>query len=451
MGKATPAGKKPTAKPPKAKASQAASESSAGLSSWVLLGVVVALAVAGGAGLLDDYLPKSLQSMLQNSAAKVEVESEPATAVVVEPTFGGVPQSADLSACQEVDRFVVDDHREKGLHAVCMVTSGDQLYVTVKKDLNANRPVNFTIPKAANTQQLRWAFDELVIDRKPETEIAKKYQPAWQIFTTDGKKLTAASDWRSVHSLFLFEGGVWIYPAVRVGFKQYVKLDIGNITITTKSISPVVVEVSRLLQDFEMEHVINRAAPQMAQSGVLPNEGHAGKDAKEWRTSSNTWLGPDKVVSVIDDRVAELTHIPRSHQEYVQVLRYEYGQQYVAHHDYFDLQWLDKETVKTQGWEEKLSHGYANRLATVFWYMSDVEEGGETWFAQTEEEARAPHPEMQCKKELLVKPIRGGAIIFYSMLPNGETDIMSKHAGCPVKKGVKHAANKWVWSKPFHM
>ena len=38
----------------------------------------------------------------------------------------------------------------------------------------------------------------------------------------------------------------------------------------------------------------------------------------------------------IDDRVASLTRVPTTHQELVQVLRYEDGQKYDAHTDYFD-------------------------------------------------------------------------------------------------------------------
>jgi len=48
--------------------------------------------------------------------------------------------------------------------------------------------------------------------------------------------------------------------------------------------------------------------------------------------------------------------------------RYQIGQEYKAHHDYFDEQ-----TAKRLG-----SPG--NRIATALMYLSDVEEGGETYF-----------------------------------------------------------------------
>jgi hypothetical protein len=38
--------------------------------------------------------------------------------------------------------------------------------------------------------------------------------------------------------------------------------------------------------------------------------------------------------------------------------------------------------------------------------------------------------------------------MFYSMTPDGQFDDFSLHGACPVKKGVKSAANKWVWNRP---
>ena len=47
-----------------------------------------------------------------------------------------------------------------------------------------------------------------------------------------------------------------------------------------------------------------------------------------------------------------------------------------------------------------------------------------------------------------VRPERLAVLIFYSMLPNGEFDQTSLHAGCDVERGVKWAANFWFWNQP---
>lgn len=53
--------------------------------------------------------------------------------------------------------------------------------------------------------------------------------------------------------------------------------------------------------------------------------------------ASTTYFMPstrDPLLQGIDRRVEEFTRIPKSHQEQVQVLRYDKGQRYTAHHDF---------------------------------------------------------------------------------------------------------------------
>jgi prolyl 4-hydroxylase len=87
-------------------------------------------------------------------------------------------------------------------------------------------------------------------------------------------------------------------------------------------------------------------------------------------------------------------------------------------------------------------------MITVFWYLSDVEEGGETVFPRF---GGAPQPSSMsnCDHGLKVKPVRGKVIIFYSLKADGSLDPLSLHGACPVKQGVKWAANKWVWNAPI--
>lgn len=52
---------------------------------------------------------------------------------------------------------------------------------------------------------------------------------------------------------------------------------------------------------------------------------------------STTYFMPstrDPLLQGIDQRVEEFTRVPQSHQEQVQVLKYDKGQRYTAHHDY---------------------------------------------------------------------------------------------------------------------
>ena len=51
---------------------------------------------------------------------------------------------------------------------------------------------------------------------------------------------------------------------------------------------------------------------------------------------------------------------------------------------------------------------------------------------------------MQNLQGLGVKAIRGDALLFYGLKPNGETDPASLHGSCPTLKGDKFSATKWV-------
>jgi prolyl 4-hydroxylase len=47
------------------------------------------------------------------------------------------------------------------------------------------------------------------------------------------------------------------------------------------------------------------------------------------------------------------------------------------------------------------------------------------------------------------KPRQGDALMFFSMHPNGTFDKHALHGGCPVTKGEKWVATKWLRDKAF--
>jgi prolyl 4-hydroxylase len=75
----------------------------------------------------------------------------------------------------------------------------------------------------------------------------------------------------------------------------------------------------------------------------------------------------DSVIQTIEERIANWTLLPLENGEDLQVLRYQKGQKYEAHWDYFD--------DKTEG---GMPDG--QRYATLLTFLSSVEEGGETCF-----------------------------------------------------------------------
>jgi len=248
-----------------------------------------------------------------------------------------------------------------------------------------------------------------------------------------------------------------VWPPVRDGFQRIVEVTSSsspsdekkrNITIETLSMKPLVLSISGFLSHDECDYIAKKATPSMQYSGVSLKDADKGKAASNWRTSQSTFLAAhdDDILKEIEHRTASLTRIPRSHQEYVQVLRYGTTEKYDAHHDYFDpaSYQSDPNTLKL------IEHGKKNRYATVFWYLTDVEEGGHTIFPRA-----YGLPPVQshsdCTKGLKVKPEKGKVIIFYSLDASGRMDPLSLHGACPVigEDDVKWAANKWIWNAPM--
>ena len=217
--------------------------------------------------------------------------------------------------------------------------------------------------------------------------------------------------------------------------------------IETLSLQPLVVSVRGFIDDDECDYIQTEAGPAMAYSGVSLMDKDKGRPASDWRTSQSTFLharADTPTLYTIEQRTASLTRIPRQNQEDVQVLRYGQTEKYDAHHDFFNpaLYQASPDTLRL------IENGRRNRQATVFWYLSDVEKGGETVFPRF---GGAPQPRdfKRCDVGLKVKPEKGKVIIFYDLLPNGQMDELSLHGGCPVEIGVKWAANKWVWNAPM--
>jgi len=260
------------------------------------------------------------------------------------------------------------------------------------------------------------------------------------------ERVRSVSDLRGL--VLVFEGGAFIWPGVEVGFKREVNFSVKNsdnlvLELTTKSMTPLVIEISNFLDESECNHVIKRASPHVKASSVSHMDHDVGKADTNWRTSSTHFLkSDDDIMRRLDWRVSALTLLGKDHQEPAQVLRYEEGQSYDAHHDFFNPD-LYKKDQMVQGLTKK---GLFNRLATVFFYLTSVEEGGETNFPMAGGDGRPVKSFKDCSRGVSIQPERGRIIIFYSQLPSGQTDASSLHSGCPVKKGTKWSANKWVWN-----
>jgi prolyl 4-hydroxylase len=310
-----------------------------------------------------------------------------------------------------------------------------------------------------------------------------KLQQPWAVFTPSGERVIGERDVVTTNNdgvgsskhvmntiiasgmIVAIQGGNWLWPGVREGFQRTIELgpiqmesDIAaasgeggggsrNVTIETLSLKPLVLSIKGFLSEEECDYIAKKAEPSLQYSGVSLKDADKGKAASNWRTSQSTFLSAhdDSILMDIEYRTASLTRVPRNHQEYAQVLRYGHTEKYDAHHDYFDPASYksDPNTMAL------IEHGKRNRFATVFWYLTSVDDGGHTIFPRAFGQREVSFSD--CSIGLKVKPQKGKVIIFYSLDASGARDDSSLHGACPVGEGnIKWAANKWIWNAPMN-
>mmetsp|Transcript_6636 Transcript_6636/g.13171 ORF Transcript_6636/g.13171 Transcript_6636/m.13171 type:complete len:471 (+) Transcript_6636:64-1476(+) len=193
---------------------------------------------------------------------------------------------------------------------------------------------------------------------------------------------------------------------------------------------PWIMVFDSFVNDFEIEALLSGAEfgsgyqRSTDQGKIIGSSGEREKVISKTRTSSNAWCRAEcenlSGVKQVTERIEKVTGVPQENYESFQILRYEEGEFYRSHHD-------------SSGKSDKIS---GHRIMTVFLYLNDVEEGGETHFT---------------KLDISVKPKKGRALIWPSVLNDDPSMFDSRmyHEAKPVVKGVKHAANHWIHQYNF--
>lgn len=130
----------------------------------------------------------------------------------------------------------------------------------------------------------------------------------------------------------------------------------------------------------------------------------------------------DVAIEVIRARISAATHLPLPLLETSQVLHYAPGQEFRAHHDYFDLE--------NPGHFEQLKSG--QRIATFLIYLNDGYTGGETAF---------PRAQITFRGRI------GDALFIANVERNGQPDPLTLHAGTPPASGEKWIFSQWIRDK----
>ncbi|XP_046465061.1 prolyl 4-hydroxylase subunit alpha-1 isoform X1 [Neodiprion pinetum] len=185
-------------------------------------------------------------------------------------------------------------------------------------------------------------------------------------------------------------------------------------------LDPRIVIYHDVIYDEEIDTVKRMAQPRFKRATVQ-NYKTGEVEIAHYRISKSAWLQEYEHphVKAVSRRVEDLTSLTVDTAEELQVVNYGIGGHYEPHFDFARRE--EKNAFK--------SLGTGNRIATVLYYMSDVEQGGGTVFT---------------KINLALWPRKGSAAFWFNLKPNGEGDYRTRHAACPVLTGSKWVANKWL-------
>lgn len=148
--------------------------------------------------------------------------------------------------------------------------------------------------------------------------------------------------------------------------------------------------------------------------------------SSDYRTSYSGDVDPsDSFVRMIERRLSDLLGIELACGECVQGQRYDVGQQFMEHCDWFD--------TEAHYWSSEQDRG-GQRSWTAMAYLSDVEEGGETDFRHL---------------GISIAPQKGALIIWNNADPEGIPNNYTLHAAKPVVRGVKYIITKWFRTRPW--
>jgi prolyl 4-hydroxylase len=133
----------------------------------------------------------------------------------------------------------------------------------------------------------------------------------------------------------------------------------------------------------------------------------------------------DPFVAAINARLDAFAGIATPHGEPIQGQRYDVGQEFKAHTDYFDPEGADYARYCSVA---------GNRTWTLMIYLNEPAAGGATRFT---------------KIGKTVQPETGKLLIWNNRLSSGEPNPASIHHGMKVRTGVKHVITKWYRERPW--
>ena len=151
---------------------------------------------------------------------------------------------------------------------------------------------------------------------------------------------------------------------------------------------------------------------------------HNGDDA--FRTSETCDLHHDHpAVAALDAKLAQVSGIDPIYGERLQGQRYEVGQGFKPHTDYFEPDHPDYQTYCAVA---------GQRTWTFMIYLNTVEAGGATRFKVIDK---------------IVQAERGKLLAWNNRRPDGSLNAATLHHAMKVRKGLKYVITRWYRERPW--
>ncbi|KAL1465999.1 hypothetical protein MTO96_026947 [Rhipicephalus appendiculatus] len=203
------------------------------------------------------------------------------------------------------------------------------------------------------------------------------------------------------------------------------------------SYDPRIVVIHEFVSALQSEVIRNMGAKNLVRGTVYTDENPSGISSP-LRISKVSWLSDDQhpLLANLASRIAATTGLSLESAEMYQVANYGLGGHYTPHPDAKDFGDLADEAMAERP--------DGNRLATMLLFLSDVSIGGATAFLDP---------------PMAVKPRIGDALFWFNLMPyDGDDrpqhfdfwhekkilDARTWHTGCPVLRGSKWIATKWI-------
>jgi len=160
------------------------------------------------------------------------------------------------------------------------------------------------------------------------------------------------------------------------------------------------------LDSVECDELVNVSA-----LNLRPSTTTTGDRDQGYRTSTTCELSriSAEAVRKVDEKIAKALGIQLSYSESIQAQRYEVGQQFKQHTDYFEPGTSEYDTY---------AKNLGNRTWTFMVYLNDVAKGGGTRFFAIDH---------------TIQPRKGMAVVWNNLNPDGTTNPFTLHAGLPVE------------------